>query len=50
VFEQESRELLGLPDDVMQAALIPVAHVTGGTDFKPGPRRDLDRILHTDGW
>ncbi len=49
-FEQESRELLGLPDHVMQCALIPVAHVTGGTDFKPGARRDLDRIVHTDGW
>lgn len=50
VSEQESRELLGLPDHVMQAALIPVAHTLGGTDFKPGPRRDLDRIIHTDGW
>jgi hypothetical protein len=33
----------------MQAALIPVAH-TLGTDFQPGARRDLDRIIHTDGW
>jgi nitroreductase len=47
--EQESRELLGLPDHVMQVALIPVAH-TIGTDFKPAPRRSLDRIIHTDGW
>jgi nitroreductase len=49
VNEQESRELLGLPDHVMQAALIPVAHSLG-TDFQPGPRRNLDRIIHTDGW
>lgn len=49
-FEEQSRDLLGLPDTVMQCAMIPVAHVTGGTDFKPGPRRDLDRILHADGW
>jgi nitroreductase len=47
--EQEAAELLGLPDHVMQGALIPVAH-TKGTDFKPGPRRDLDSIVHTDGW
>jgi nitroreductase len=47
--EQEAAELLGLPDNVMQGALIPVAH-TKGTDFKPGPRRDLDRILHLEGW
>lgn len=49
VHDQESRELLGLPDHIMQGALIPVAH-TLGTDFKPGARRDLDRIIHTDGW
>lgn len=47
--EQEAAELLGLPDNVMQGALIPVAH-TLGTDFKPGSRRDLDRILHDDSW
>jgi len=47
--EQEAAELLGIPDNVMQGALIPVAH-TKGTDFKPGPRRDLSRVVHTDGW
>ena len=50
VFEQQAQELLGIPDDVTQGALIPVAHVLGGTDFKPGPRRDLDRMLHRDTW
>lgn len=49
VFEQQSNELLGLPDNVMQGALIPVAH-TIGTDFKPAPRRDMSRIVHQDGW
>jgi hypothetical protein len=33
----------------MQGALIPVAH-TKGTDFKPAPRRDLDRVIHMEGW
>ncbi len=47
--EQEAAALLGIPDNIMQGALIPVAH-TKGTDFKPGARRDLDRIVHTDGW
>ncbi|MET0727876.1 MAG: nitroreductase family protein [Acidimicrobiales bacterium] len=47
--EKAAAELLGLPDDVMQGALIPVAH-TIGTAFKPGPRRDLDRIIHHDSW
>jgi len=49
VHDAASRELLGLPDSMMQGALIPVAH-TIGTDFKPGARRDLERIIHTDGW
>jgi nitroreductase len=49
IHESEAAELLGLPDNVMQGALIPVAH-TIGTDFKPGARRDLDRIVHYDTW
>lgn len=49
MFEQQAAELLGLPDTVMQAALIPVAHSVG-TDFKPGPRRDLARVVHHDSW
>ncbi len=48
--EKEAAELLGIPDHVMQGALIPVAHPKGGTDFKPGPRRDLDRIIHLETW
>ncbi len=47
--EQEAAELLGIPSNFMQGALIPVAH-TKGTDFKPGARRDLDQIVHTNGW
>jgi nitroreductase len=48
--EKAAAELLGIPDHVMQGALIPVAHTLGGTDFKPGARRDLDRIIHLDTW
>jgi nitroreductase len=48
--EREAAELLGIPyDDVMQAALIPVAYSIG-TDFKPGRRKPLDSIVHWDGW
>jgi nitroreductase len=47
--EKETAELLGIPDNMMQGALIPVAH-TKGTDFKPGARRDLDRVIHLDSW
>jgi nitroreductase len=48
--EREAAELLGIPfDRVMQAALIPVAY-TVGTEFKPGPRRPLDTMVHWDHW
>ena len=37
--EREAAELLGIPyDEVMQAAMIPVAH-TIGEEFRPGPRK-----------
>ena len=48
--EREAADVLGIPyDDVMQVALIPVAH-TVGTDFRPGPRRDLSEVVHWDDW
>jgi nitroreductase len=48
--EREAAELLGIPyDEVMQAALVPVAY-TLGTDFKPGQRAPLETMVHWDGW
>jgi nitroreductase len=48
-YEREVAELLGLPANVRQGVLLPVAY-TKGTDFKPGPRADLDRVVHVNGW
>lgn len=48
-YEQEIAQVLGLPDDVRQGVLMPVAY-THGTEFKPGPRIDLDSVVHVDGW
>ena len=49
-YEREAAELLGIPyDEVMQAALVPVAH-TIGTDFRPGRRRPLETMVHWDRW
>ena len=49
-YEQEIAQLLGIPfEEITQVALIPLAH-TIGTDFKPGPRRAADRVLHYDTW
>jgi nitroreductase len=50
MFEEEAAGVLGIPfAEIAQGALIPVAY-TKGTDFKPGPRQDLDAILHVDTW
>jgi nitroreductase len=49
-YEKEAAEILGIPyDKITQAALIPVAY-TLGTDFKPGPRKPLDEVLHWNQW
>ncbi len=45
----EAAALLGIPDNVKQAGLLPVAY-TLGTDFKPAKRRPLDEVLHWNGW
>jgi nitroreductase len=47
--EAEVADLLGIPDGVHQAALIPTAFYTGET-FKPARREPLDTVLHLDGW
>jgi nitroreductase len=47
--EQEAAELLGIPPDVTQVALIPVAHTTGG-DFKPAKRPPVEQITYWDAW
>ncbi|HEY4023307.1 MAG TPA: nitroreductase family protein [Pseudonocardiaceae bacterium] len=48
-YEKEAADVLGLPEHVRQAALIPTAH-TIGTDFKPAARQPLDTVLHVDRW
>jgi len=48
--EREAAEILGIPyDDVMQAALLPVAYSIG-TDFKPARRKLLETLAHWDRW
>lgn len=48
-YEREAGEILGIPETVTQAALIPVAY-TVGTDFKPAARRPVDQITYWNGW
>jgi nitroreductase len=48
-YEREVADLLGLPPDVRQGALIPTAYYTGRT-FRPAARVALDDVLHVDRW
>jgi nitroreductase len=47
--DRKAAELLGIPDNVTQAGLFPIAY-TIGTDFKPAKRLPLDPIMHWDQW
>jgi nitroreductase len=47
--ETEISELLGIPTDIRQGALIPTAYYTGDT-FRPAPRQPLDEVLHINSW
>jgi nitroreductase len=48
--EEEVAGLLGIPyARCAQAGLFPVAY-TVGTEFKTGPRKPLDGIVHWDAW
>jgi len=48
-YEKEVATLLGIPDEYAQVALIPIAY-TQGTHFQAAPRKELDKVLHTNGW
>jgi nitroreductase len=48
-FAAEAAELLGIPDTVLQTALIPVAYFTGD-DFQPAKRRPVEDITYWNGW
>jgi nitroreductase len=47
--EEEAAGLLGIPADVTQVALIPVAHTRGG-DFRPARRGPVEEITYWDRW
>ena len=47
--EKEAADLLGIPEDITQVALIPVGYTTGG-DFKPASRPPVEGITYWDTW
>jgi nitroreductase len=49
-YEKEAADVLGIPfENCAQAGLFPVAY-TQGTEFKPGPRRPAEEVVHWDTW
>ncbi|HZN14080.1 MAG TPA: nitroreductase family protein [Acidimicrobiales bacterium] len=47
--EAEAAAILGIPDNVTQIALLPVAY-TVGTDFKPATRPPVSEITYWNAW
>ena len=47
--QDQAAEILGIPDDVLQVALLPVAY-TIGTEFKRAKRPPVANITHWDRW
>jgi nitroreductase len=47
--EAEMADLLGIPDDVTQVCLLPVAYYLGD-DFRPAPRRPAEQVTFVDRW
>ena len=45
----DAAELLGIPDGVLQAGLVPVAYYTGD-DFKPAKRHPLEAVTSWNQW
>jgi nitroreductase len=48
-YEREVAGILGIPDTVTQAALLPVAYYTG-EGFKPAPRRPVQELTYWNTW
>jgi nitroreductase len=46
----EIADIIGLPDDIGQAGLVAVGHITGDTNFRPAPHRPLDEVMHLNHW
>ena len=49
MYEQDAAKLLGIPDTITQAALLPVAYFTG-SDFKPARRLPSSQHVHWERW
>ena len=49
-YDNEVKALLGIPDDVAVAALIPLGYPSDATQFGPTTRRPVEEVAFLDGW
>ena len=49
-YEDEVREILGIPDNVETAALLPIGYPADGVRYGPTRRKPMDEVTHWDGW
>ena len=48
--EKEIKQLLGIPDNVETAALLPIGYPAEGARYGPTSRRPVEEVLSWDGW
>ena len=49
-YESEVKALLGIPDNVETAALLPIGYPADGVRYGPTRRKPMDEVTHWDGW
>ena len=49
-FEDEVREIFGIPDNVETAALLPIGFPADGARYGPTRRKPVEEVTHWDGW
>ena len=49
-FEKELKQLLGIPEDVATAALLPIGFPGEGARYGPTRRRPLEEVAFSDRW
>ncbi len=49
-FEEELKSLLGIPDDVETAALLPLGFPIDGVEYGPTRRRPVRQVAHSERW
>ena len=49
-YEDEVREIFGIPENVETAALLPIGYPTDGVRYGPTRRKPMEEVTHWDGW